>query len=500
MFDFFRRHTRAAAVPARAAGLSVVRLLRHPGLQPASPAATSRRSPRSPASRSPRPSSTPRCASASSGRGARCRASTPKLFETPEMRRIALDGVIRDRLHARRRRQAAPRRRATIASSARSRAIPQFASLRNPDGSVNRDTLAALGMSSEAFAERLRQDLARRQVMQAARRLGDRAGRGGVGRARRDVPAARGAGRALRRQGPARQGRRRATPRSRRTTRTRRTRPQFQAPEQATIEYVVLDLESLKKNIAVSEDDLRKYYAENEKRFTSPEERRASHILSRPTRTRPRPSATRRSAKAEALLAEVRKNPQSFAEVAKQELRRRRLGGQGRRPRLLRPRRDGQAVRGRGLRPQAGRDRAASSRATSATTSSRSTGARGGEKKSFDAVRADDRERGPQPAGAEAVRRRRGRVRRHRLRAARQPQARRRQVEARDQNGASTSRARRRPARAARSPTQVPRGAVQQRGDARQAQHQGDRRRRRTSSPPAASSSTRRRTSCRSPR
>src|SRR5438552_675218 len=54
---------------------------------------------------------------------------------------------------------------------------------------------------------------------------------------------------------------------------------QFQAPEQATVEYVTLDLESVKKNIAVTEDDLRRYYTENEKRYTSAEERRASHIL-----------------------------------------------------------------------------------------------------------------------------------------------------------------------------------------------------------------------------
>ena len=54
---------------------------------------------------------------------------------------------------------------------------------------------------------------------------------------------------------------------------------QFQAPEEAQVEYVVLDLDAVKKGIAVSEDDLRKYYAENEKRYTAPEERRASHIL-----------------------------------------------------------------------------------------------------------------------------------------------------------------------------------------------------------------------------
>ena len=43
---------------------------------------------------------------------------------------------------------------------------PQFAPLRNPDGSVNRDLLMAQGMSSEMFAQSLRQDLAMRQVMQ----------------------------------------------------------------------------------------------------------------------------------------------------------------------------------------------------------------------------------------------------------------------------------------------------------------------------------------------
>ena len=207
-----------------------------------------------------------------------------------------------------------------------------------------------IGMSSEAFAERLRQDLSRRQVLQAV---------GGIGRSRRP---------------------RRPRPRSTRCTSSARSRSQrfdakdqlakvapsdaeveayykdpahaaqFQAPEQASIEYVVLDLEAVKKGITVSEDDLRKYYAENEKRYTAPEERRASHILIKADKDAPKAERDKAKAKAEALLAEVRKNPQAFAEIAKKNSRGRGLGGQGRRPRLLRPRRDGQAVRGRGLR------------------------------------------------------------------------------------------------------------------------------------------------------
>jgi peptidyl-prolyl cis-trans isomerase D len=91
----------------------------------------------------------------------------------------------------------------------------------------------------------------------------------------------------------------------------------FQAPEQATIEYVVLDIEALKKDVKVSEDELRKYYAENEKRYTAPEERRASHILIKADKSASAADKTKAKAKAEELLAEARKNPAGFAELAK---------------------------------------------------------------------------------------------------------------------------------------------------------------------------------------
>ena len=54
---------------------------------------------------------------------------------------------------------------------------------------------------------------------------------------------------------------------------------QFQSPEAASIEYVVLDLEAVKKNIAVNEAELKSYYEQNKERFGTKEERRASHIL-----------------------------------------------------------------------------------------------------------------------------------------------------------------------------------------------------------------------------
>ena len=168
---------------------------------------------------------------------------------------------------------------------------------------------------------------------------------------------------------------------------------------------------------------------ENAERFTTPEERRASHILVKADKDAPKAERDKAKAKAEALLAEVRKNPSSFAEVAQEVLRRRRLGGQGRRSRLLRPRRDGQAVRGRGLRARSPARSAASSRATSAITSSSSPRCAAARRRPSRRCARRSRARCA-AAGPETFLGCRRRVRRHRLRAARQPEAGRRQVEA----------------------------------------------------------------------
>jgi len=239
----------------------------------------------------------------------------PKLFETPEMKSMALDGVIRDRLTL----VAADKLHLGVSDERLDRAFkndPEYAPLRNPDGSVNRDTLTALGMSSEAFAERLRQDLARRQVLQP---IGASA-----------IAPATAASAALEAMYQQREVQ---VERFDAKDQLANVKPsdaeveayykdpahagQFQAPEQASVEYVMLDLESVKKNIAVSEDDLRKYYAENEKRYTAPEERRASHILVKADKDAPKAERDKARAKAEGLLAEVRKNPQGFAEIAR---------------------------------------------------------------------------------------------------------------------------------------------------------------------------------------
>ena len=94
---------------------------------------------------------------------------------------------------------------------------------------------------------------------------------------------------------------------------------EFEAPEQARIEYVVLDLEALGKGVATPEDDLRAYYRENAARYTSAEERRASHILITADKDAPAAEKQKARARAEELLAQLRANPKSFAELARKQ-------------------------------------------------------------------------------------------------------------------------------------------------------------------------------------
>ncbi|SPA40422.1 PEPTIDYL-PROLYL CIS-TRANS ISOMERASE [Cupriavidus taiwanensis] len=91
----------------------------------------------------------------------------------------------------------------------------------------------------------------------------------------------------------------------------------FSVPEQAKVEYLVLSGEALAASQAVTPEELKSYYESNIARFRVDEQRRASHILiSAPKEA---PAAQRQAAKDKAtkLLEEVRKHPDSFADVAR---------------------------------------------------------------------------------------------------------------------------------------------------------------------------------------
>ncbi len=93
--------------------------------------------------------------------------------------------------------------------------------------------------------------------------------------------------------------------------------PMFKSPESANIEFAVLDLDSVKKSITLNDADVKTYYDQNAIRLSGKEERRASHILINAPKDMPAEERKKAREKADALLAQVRKAPDSFADVAR---------------------------------------------------------------------------------------------------------------------------------------------------------------------------------------
>ncbi len=88
---------------------------------------------------------------------------------------------------------------------------------------------------------------------------------------------------------------------------------QFQTPEQAKAEYVVLTMDAVSSQLAVTDAEVKSWYDGHKERYQQAEERRASHILVGAEKL----GKDKAKARAEELLKEVRKNPAGFAELAK---------------------------------------------------------------------------------------------------------------------------------------------------------------------------------------
>lgn len=251
----------------------------------------------------------------------RLRASSPKLdaklLDSPQARYATLERLVHDRVLA----QAADQFKLTTSDARLARDLqedPTIASLRLPNGKLDmeryRQLAASQGMTPEGFEARLRRDLSIGQVQAGVNNSGfavaavadvalnaffekrevqianfataDFAAKVNPGEA--ELEAFYNANQA-----------------------------QFQAPEQASIEYVMLDLDAVKKSISINEADLKSYYEQNAARLSGKEERRASHILINAAKGVPAADRQKARARAEELLQVVRKAPDSFAEVAK---------------------------------------------------------------------------------------------------------------------------------------------------------------------------------------
>ena len=251
----------------------------------------------------------------------RMRSSMPnvdvKLFDTPEAKYSTLERMVRDRLL-----QVAANQLHLGASDARLAAElqqnPTIAALRRADGTLDieryRQLLATQGMSPESFEAQVRGDLASRQVMS------------GVGVTsfssaaladvtlnafyeQRQVQVARFA--------PADYVARIKPSDEQLEAYYKANADKFQSAERADIEYVVLNLAAVQKDIVVPEAELKTYYEQNAARLAGLEERRASHILINADKGASAAERDAARAKAQALLAEVQKSPNQFAELAR---------------------------------------------------------------------------------------------------------------------------------------------------------------------------------------
>ncbi len=251
----------------------------------------------------------------------RLRAQMPnldaKLLDSPEARYSTLERLVRERVMA----QAADQFKLTTSDARLARDLqedPGIASLRRPDGKLDmeryRQMAASQGMTPEGFEARVRRDLSVRQVEAgltqtgfAATAVADVALNAFFERREVQVVNFLSADFASR-----------VNPTDAEVEAFYKANGTlFQAPEQASIEYVVLDLESVKKSITINEADLKSYYEQNAARLSGNEERRASHILINAPKDAPAAERQKAKARAQELLAELRKAPDSFADLAK---------------------------------------------------------------------------------------------------------------------------------------------------------------------------------------
>ncbi len=95
-------------------------------------------------------------------------------------------------------------------------------------------------------------------------------------------------------------------------------RKSFEVPEQLRAEYLTLSQDALAAQITVSEQEIASWYQTHADSFKQKEERRVSHILILAAKDAPEAAVKAAQAKAEDILAQLRKAPADFARLAKQ--------------------------------------------------------------------------------------------------------------------------------------------------------------------------------------
>lgn len=240
-----------------------------------------------------------------------------KIFDTPEAKYATLERLVRERLLA-----AVAEKEGYATSDARlARALgenPTIAALRRPDGSLDMERYKQLvgsqGMTPEMFEARVRADLSSRQVVDGLASTG--LATPALAKVSLDAFYDRREVQWLRIDAKAFEAKVQPTD-AELEAYHREHSTQFQAPEQADVEYVVLDLESIKKTITLPEADVRTYFEQNAARYAGSEERRASHILIAADKSAGAEARAKAKATAAQLLVDARKAPDRFADLAR---------------------------------------------------------------------------------------------------------------------------------------------------------------------------------------
>jgi peptidyl-prolyl cis-trans isomerase D len=251
----------------------------------------------------------------------RIRQSSPnvdaKLLDSPDIRYKVLERLVDERVLA----AAVKADRLMISDARLTRELSQdqtIASMRKTDGSLDmeryKQVLGAQGMTPEMFEARFRVDLAQQQVLKGLRAstpalpaVADRALN--AFREKREISiqyVLAGAYATSVKPTDAELQAFYASNVSR-----------FQTREQADIEWLELDAESLRKSQPVDAQTVRSYFEQNQTRYVSAEQRRASHILLTLDKKASEQDKAGVKARAVDLLQQVRKAPGTFAELAK---------------------------------------------------------------------------------------------------------------------------------------------------------------------------------------
>ncbi|MEY2622503.1 MAG: hypothetical protein RIT26_2323 [Pseudomonadota bacterium] len=252
-----------------------------------------------------------------------------KMFDTPQAKYSTLERLLQERVIA----LAAQKQLIGVSDQRLANWLqqdPNIAGLRKPDGSIDveryRQLAAAQGLTPEGLEERLRQDMSQRQVINGVietsifpEALADLTIAAFF--ERREIQMARFSTadhRASLKPGP-----------DDLKAYLDKHAARYQSPQKADIEYVLLDLASIEKDIALPEADLRTYFEQNQQALSAKEERRASHILINAPKGMPEAERAKAREKAQSLLDQVKKQPKQFAALARQHSQDPGSAGQG---------------------------------------------------------------------------------------------------------------------------------------------------------------------------